>query len=163
MSWSIIVTVAAYALALAAGVTLSVRQARRNRRRIRCWADENGYAVLRLEYRRSGVVMVACLLAGLPSAVLLLFRLLLGAWGSAAGDGGRRSLLRDVRRLLLDLPPGAYVLAGLTVGLLLLLWILMGTWIVAIQDEQGGQRNGYVTFGHWLVDLPWGRMNVEWR
>ena len=163
MSWSIIVTVAAYALALAAGVTLAVRQARRNRRRIRRWADENGYAVLRLEYRRSGVVMVACLLTGLPSALLFLFWLLFGAWESAGRDGGRRSVLRDVRRLLLDLPPGAYILAGLTAGLLLVLWVLMGTWEIAIQDEEGGQRDGFVTFGHWLVDLPWGKMNVEWR
>ena len=163
MSWSVIVTVAVCTLALAAGVTLSVRQARRNRRRIRHWADENGYAVLRLEYRRSGVVMVACLLAGLPSALLFLFWLLLSTWESAGRDAGRRSLLRDVRRLLLDLPTGAYVLAGLTSGLLSLLWILMGSWIVAIQDEEGGQRNAYVTFGHWLVDLPWGKMNVEWR
>ncbi len=159
MSWTIIVTVAVCTLALTVGVALAARQSRRNRRRIRRWADGNGYAVLRLEYRRSAVVMVACLLAGLPSAVLLLFRLLLGAWG----NGGRRSVLRDIRRLLLDLPPGAYVLAGLTVGLLVLLWILMGTWIVAIQDEQGGQRDAYVTFGHWLVDLPWGKMNVDWR
>jgi len=163
MSWTVIVTVAAYALVLAAGVTLAIRRARRNRGRIRRWADENGYAVLRLEYRRSGVVMVACLLAGLPSALLLLFWLVLGAWDSAGRDAGRRSVLRHVRRLLFDLPPGAYVLAGLTAGLLLLLWILMGTWIVSIQDEQGGQRNAFVTFGHWLVDLPWGKMNVEWR
>ena len=162
MSWSVIVTIAVCTLVLAAGVTLAVRQSRRNRRRIRHWADENGYAVLRLEYRRSGVVMVACLLAGLPSVVLLMFRVVLGAWG-VGHDGGRRSTLQSIRNLLLDLPPGAYILAGLTAGLLVVLWVLMGTWKIAIQDEEGGQRDGFVTFGHWLVDLPWGKMNVEWR
>jgi len=160
MSWSVIVIVALLLLALAAGVALAIHQSRRNRRRIRHWADENGYAVLRLEYRRSGVVMAACLLAGLPSALLFLFWLVLGVWEREAG---KRSALRDVKHLLLDLPPGAYILAGITAGLLSVLWVLMGTWEVAIQDEQGGQRNGYVTFGHWLVDLPWGKMNVEWR
>jgi len=38
---------------------------------------------------------------------------------------------------------------------------------VEIQDEQGGTRRGYVHFPvpylpPW-VDVPWGKMHVEWR
>jgi hypothetical protein len=42
-----------------------------------------------------------------------------------------------------------------------------GSWYVEIQDEQGGNRRGYVHFPvpylpPWL-DVPWGKMQFEWR
>jgi hypothetical protein len=68
-------------------------------RRIRLWADREGYAILRL-----------------------------GRWRDAAWP--------------------------LSLG---------KSWRVTVQDEEGGWRTGTVHFGYWLVDIPWGRMSVEWE
>ncbi|MBL7133154.1 MAG: hypothetical protein ISS78_03565 [Phycisphaerae bacterium] len=86
---------------------------RKNSQRIRMWASENGYAVIRLQYRYA-----------------------LGAFGT--------------------------VLTILFLGLLK--W---GSWFVELQDEQGGIRRGYVHFPvrylpPWF-DVPWGKMDIEWR
>ncbi len=37
------------------------------------------------------------------------------------------------------------------------------SWQITIQDDEGGQRVGTVHFGHWLIDLPWGRMDIRWE
>lgn len=46
---------------------------------------------------------------------------------------------------------------------LVCLFLAKGGWRVTIQDAEGGRRQGLVHFGHWLFDLPWGQMQVEWR
>jgi hypothetical protein len=68
-------------------------------RRIRLWADQNGYAVLRV-----------------------------GRWRASGGL----------------LPLGK-------------------SWRVTVQDDEGGWRTGIVHFGYWLIDVPWGKMSVEWE
>lgn len=105
----------AFALLLwiGAGIYVLVQTQRRLSQRIRTWASEKGYAVIRLQYRYA-----------------------LGPFGAAA-----------------------------TIGF----WGLVkwGSWFVEIQDEQGGIRRGYVHFPvpylpPWL-DVPWGKMQIEWR
>ena len=39
---------------------------------------------------------------------------------------------------------------------------LAKNWRVTVQDDEGGWRTGTVCFGYWLIDVPWGRMVVEW-
>jgi len=36
-------------------------------------------------------------------------------------------------------------------------------WSITVQDDEGGRRDGTVHFGHWLFDLPWGKMTVRWQ
>ncbi len=36
-------------------------------------------------------------------------------------------------------------------------------WSITVQDDEGGHRDGTVHFGHWLFDLPWGKMTVRWQ
>ena len=48
----------------------------------------------------------------------------------------------------------------------LLFWfplVQRGSWFVEVEDEQGGRRCGWVHFGHWLFETPWGRLSVEWQ
>jgi hypothetical protein len=79
---------------------------RRCEYRIREWADKNGYALLKLEYRR--------VLGGI-----------------------------------------FYFLGG---------FMRSGNWHITVQDDQGGQRRGWVHFGPFFwVDLPWGKMRIRWE
>ncbi|MFP4356382.1 MAG: hypothetical protein ACLFUJ_14790 [Phycisphaerae bacterium] len=48
----------------------------------------------------------------------------------------------------------------------LLFWLPMvqrGQWFIEIEDEQGGRRSGWVHFGPWWFEHPWGRIQMEWR
>ena len=95
-------------LLIAGRIAWPIWKGRVLRRRIRQWATDSGYALLRLRYQ---------------------------------------------------LTPGRLAL------LLFVGWIPffpLGAWYIKIQDEQGGQRDGYVHFGSWLLDVPWGEMHVRW-
>lgn len=108
-----LVTIIIPLLWIGAGIYVLVQTQRRLSQRIRIWASENGYAVIRLEYRYA-----------------------LGPFGTV---------------------------------LTLLFWgvVKWGSWFVEVQDEQGGTRRGYVYFPvrylpPW-IDVPWGKMQIEWR
>lgn len=48
----------------------------------------------------------------------------------------------------------------------LLFWMPLvqrGTWQVTVEDEQGGVRTGWVYFGRWWLEMPWGRLHIQWR
>jgi hypothetical protein len=48
----------------------------------------------------------------------------------------------------------------------LLFWLPLvqrGTWQITVEDEQGGRRSGWVYFGPWWMECPWGKLHVQWR
>lgn len=105
--------------------------------RIRMWADEQGYAVIRLKY-------------AYPFGIL-------GALLSVAGG---LALIMLMGRIFSPF----YAVAT---GLLILSVIPWGGWFVEVQDEQGGIRHGYVHLvgrfiPHW-IDVRWGEIQIEWR
>ena len=110
MGWVHVVLIC-YLVVIPTTVVLMILQIRRHRQAVRRWADENGYAVIRIVYRLSTPGLMVALLSGFVLALL----------------------------------------------------VQLGAWEATIQDEEGGQRIASFSFGHWLVDLPWGKMHVSWQ
>lgn len=106
-------------------------------RRIRIWADEHGYAVIRLKYTYPLGVVGAVLTVTVGAFLIMLMSRLFSFFYAVAA------------------------------GLLILSAIPWGSWFVEVQDEQGGIRHGYVhlvarLIPHW-IDIPWGEIQVEWQ
>jgi hypothetical protein len=48
----------------------------------------------------------------------------------------------------------------------LLFWLPLvqrGQWYIEVEDPEGGLRSGWVHFGPWWFEHPWGRISVQWR
>jgi hypothetical protein len=48
----------------------------------------------------------------------------------------------------------------------LLFWLPMvqsGTWRITVEDAEGGTRTGWIYFGPWWLEVPWGAPHVQWR
>ena len=78
-----------------------------------------------------------------------------------------RDWARDNGYAVVSLQYHYLVLHALVRYLLGVVWLCpfptSGAWYIKIQDEQGGQRQGYIHFGSMWVDIPGGEMKFEWQ